>query len=260
MADGPDEAYESFALIYDQIMCSVDYEGWADYVEQLLNRFSARPCSVLDLACGTGSSTIPFARRGYRATGIDISEAMLVRARLKAAESGLDIDFLKRDLCRLEMEEKYDLALLFQDGLNYLPGEEQLACAFSEVYAALNPGGLFIFDLTRPGRRPGSEENRVNWADQDDFTLVWESGYTPEAEIWTIRLTAFYRVENGLYKKFQEQHQEKDFDPGRTGDLLEQAGLSLLAIYPSFRLETAEGTEPKLTFISKKEQPQPGSL
>jgi len=247
-----DEIYTGFAEIYDQIMCSVDYEAWADYIEQLLGRFAKKPSSLVDLACGTGSSTLPFAQRGYRTAGVDISAAMLERARCKAAKNGLKIAFYEQDLCRLKLPEKNDLALLFQDGFNYILREEKLARAIRQVYHALNPSSLFIFDLTRPGMRSGGEKNTVCCAEQDNFTLILESAYHSVKDIWSARLTFFQQTESGLYRKFQEKHLEKDYDPDLVTRLLQETGFTLLAIHPSFSIEPAQGFEPKLTFVVEK--------
>jgi hypothetical protein len=37
------EPYADFATIYDEIMCGVDYEAWADYVEQLFKQYTRKP-------------------------------------------------------------------------------------------------------------------------------------------------------------------------------------------------------------------------
>ena len=42
---------------------------------------------ALELACGTGRITIPIAEKGYRVTGLDISEPMLSHAKKKADEN-----------------------------------------------------------------------------------------------------------------------------------------------------------------------------
>ena len=245
--------YEGFAAIYDQIMAGVDYEGWADYVESLLRRYGGDPKSVLDLACGTGSSTLPFAARGYRTGGVDLSEAMLRTARGKADAADLAIEFHQGDLRTLKLPWRYDLALLFQDGLNYLLSEKELAEAFTRVFELLHPGGFFIFDLTRPSLRNQSGELSIYWADEEEFTLIWESRFDRAAETWELFLTVFIKEKEGLYRKIQEQHRERDYTPERVKKLLTEAGFTLLDVYPTYRLHPAEGSEPKLTLVARRE-------
>lgn len=243
--------YTGFAAIYDQIMAGVDYEGWADYIESLLQRYERKPRTIIDLACGTGSSAFPFAARGYGVSAADISESMLQVARTRAAASGLHVDFYRADLRALSLPGQYDLALLFQDGLNYLLTEEELTRAFSGVRELIRPGGLFIFDLTRPSLRAQNEQFSVCWADDQNFSLIWESRYLKAVETWEIVLTVFAAGDGGLYRKFQEHHREKDYPPGLVSRLLEMSGFELLEMLPTFKLSPAGGSEPKLTFAAE---------
>lgn len=243
--------YDGFAAIYDRIMAGVDYEGWADYIESLLRRYDRKPCTIIDLACGTGSSAFPFAARGYGVGAADISESMLQVARTRAAASGLHVDFYRADLRALSLPGQYDLALLFQDGLNYLLKEEELMQAFSGVRDLIRPGGLFIFDLTRPSLRAQNEQFSVCWADDQDFSLIWESRYLGAVEIWEVLLTVFAAEGGGLYRKFQEHHRERDYPPELVSRLLEMSGFELLEILPTFKLSPAGSSEPKLTFAAE---------
>ncbi len=243
--------YAGFAAIYDQIMAGVDYEGWADYIESLLQRYERRPRSIIDLACGTGSSAFPFAARGYRVSGADISESMLQVARSRGAAAGLHVDFYQADLRALSLPGQYDLALLFQDGLNYILTEEELLQAFSGIGELIRPGGFFIFDLTRPSLRAQNEQFSVCWADDQDFSLIWESRYQRAVETWEIVLTVFAAAGGGLYRKFQEHHREKDYPPELVNRLLEKAGFNILELLPTFKLTPAGGCEPKLTFTAE---------
>lgn len=246
------EPYAGLAEIYDLLMSAVDYEAWADYVEALMEHFDCRPRRLVDLACGTGGSAFPFAARGYCVDAVDLSAAMLKKARAGAGRRGLRIKFYRQDLRALRLPRSYDAALLFQDGLNYLLSDEELAAAIAAVQGALVPGGFFVFDLTRPGLRAGGGKGGASWADGADFTLLWESGYDAETALWEIELLAFRRLKNGLYRKFRESHREKDYPPELVEKLLRQAGFSLRGVFPTFTFEPASGGEPKLTFAAQK--------
>ena len=124
--------YEGLSKIYDFMMSGVDYEAWADYVLSAAKRFGCEPKTVLDLACGTGSTTLPLAARGVDATGLDLAPAMLEIAREKAKEADLDVDFVEQNMLELDFPEPFDMVVSFQDGINYLTGEgdfDRLAAA-----------------------------------------------------------------------------------------------------------------------------------
>ena len=64
---------------------------------------------VLDAGCGTGEHALFFAARGHRVTGIDFVEEAIRRARAKAAERGLAVEFLVKDATGLEdWGERFD--------------------------------------------------------------------------------------------------------------------------------------------------------
>ncbi|MBN8233232.1 methyltransferase domain-containing protein [Corallococcus macrosporus] len=70
---------------------------------------------VLDVGCGTGSTTLAFARRlggKGRCTGVDISEPMLAAARARAEREGIPADFIQADAQRHAFEPaSFDLIL-----------------------------------------------------------------------------------------------------------------------------------------------------
>jgi 2-polyprenyl-3-methyl-5-hydroxy-6-metoxy-1,4-benzoquinol methylase len=52
---------------------------------------------IIDIGCGTGRHSIELAKRGYSVTGVDLSGSMLERAREKAGQNDVQIDFLQLD-------------------------------------------------------------------------------------------------------------------------------------------------------------------
>jgi SAM-dependent methyltransferase len=75
--------------------------------ESFVARMQFEPgARVLDIACGTGNVTIPLARRGAMATGIDMIPHLLAEARARAGREGLDIRF----------DEGYAETLPYPDG------------------------------------------------------------------------------------------------------------------------------------------------
>src|SRR5262249_43827782 len=57
---------------------------------------------VLDAGCGTGEHALFLAARGLRVVGIDFVDEAIRRARAKAAERGLAVEFLVKDAMALD--------------------------------------------------------------------------------------------------------------------------------------------------------------
>lgn len=60
-----------------------------------------KPCRAIDLGCGAGANAIYLARRGFEVTGVDFSKAALEKARSRAKDAGVQIDFILDDLTNL---------------------------------------------------------------------------------------------------------------------------------------------------------------
>lgn len=97
-----------------------DYDRWyesklgrfVDRVETELAFSLFKPAfgmRILDVGCGTGNFSIKLAEKGCKVVGIDISEEMLKRAREKAKERNLDIEFYNTDVYNINFsDESFD--------------------------------------------------------------------------------------------------------------------------------------------------------
>ena len=83
------------AITYDPVtrLASPPSERWLR--KRLLASVTGQPQCILDLGCGTGSSTLMLKQRFPKATvmGLDLSPYMLVMAEYKAQKAGLEIDW-----------------------------------------------------------------------------------------------------------------------------------------------------------------------
>lgn len=228
--------YQKMAGIYDYLMQSVDYEAFADYMEAINGRLGFTPRSILDLACGTGGSTLPLAARGYRVVGLDLSEEMLTAARDKARRRQLEAEFLQGDMRTFTLPSPVDMTVIFQEGLNYLLSSQDVRRTFKRVYRALTPGGVFAFDLHALPLLPGGQ-GEVTVAEEEQFTLIWQSSYHSREALWEIALTGFIQKDSGLYERFKETHRERHYTPEEITRLLKEEGFSLEGIYKAFTFD-----------------------
>ncbi len=135
----------SAAVTYDEITQYVlaPNETWIR--QELINSVQGQPQKILDLGCGTGSSTILLKQAFPNAEviGLDLSPFMLAIAKHKANRAGLKIKWLhglaeKTNL----LAERFDLvtaSLLFHE----TPASISKAI-IKEAYRLLTPGGQAI--------------------------------------------------------------------------------------------------------------------
>jgi SAM-dependent methyltransferase len=110
--------------------------GAEDFIARLPLPANAR---VLDVACGTGNTTIPLARRGMQVTGLDLAPNLLVQARARAAEEGVTAEFIEGDAEQLPFADGTFDAVVTMLGAMFAPRPELVA---SESARVLKPGGM----------------------------------------------------------------------------------------------------------------------
>ncbi|MFC7898006.1 class I SAM-dependent methyltransferase [Streptomyces sp. NPDC057381] len=98
-----------------------------------------RPGELLDLGCGTGSLSLLAAEQGHRVTGVDLSPAMVERARAKLA--GRDAVFLTGDAEAPPVGEQRFDAVLVRHVLWTLPDPGRALRHWREL---LRPGGRLV--------------------------------------------------------------------------------------------------------------------
>jgi len=106
--------FENYGRKYDQEPFTQGTLGECDFIEQEISR--DKSLKIIDIGCGTGRHSIELAKRGYRVTGVDLSEAQLRRAREKTKKLDLNIDFQKQDARNLPFEGEFDLAIMLCEG------------------------------------------------------------------------------------------------------------------------------------------------
>ena len=131
------------------------------------------PRRALDLACGEGRNTLWLAERGWEAIGVDFSEVAIGKARERASDTGLDVDFVCADLLEYEPErDAFDLVLVFY---LHLP-ETELRLVLSRATAALAAGGTLLLvdhDLTNLTEGVGGPSDpRVLYTPDDIVALL----------------------------------------------------------------------------------------
>ncbi len=98
--------------------------------------------TVLDIGCGAGTDLLLAARRvgpQGRAIGVEMTEAMVERARSAARAAGLtQVEVLKGDATALPLLDANIDVVISNGVLNLVPEKEK---AFSEIVRVLRPGG-----------------------------------------------------------------------------------------------------------------------
>ncbi|MFC2149172.1 class I SAM-dependent methyltransferase [Candidatus Auribacterota bacterium] len=136
--------FENYAKKYDKECFVQGTPGECDFIEQELH--CDKKTIIIDVGCGTGRHSIELSKRGYNIMGIDLSVSQLARAKEKAKELDLNIDFQRHDARDLPFNGEFDAAIMLcEGGFSLMETDEMNFEILKNVTKALKNNGKLIF-------------------------------------------------------------------------------------------------------------------
>jgi ubiquinone/menaquinone biosynthesis C-methylase UbiE len=226
------DPYAGFAAVYDDWSAGL-VEDIPFYVA--LAKEADGP--VVELAVGTGRVAIPVAQAiGRRVIGIDVSPAMLEKARVAVEAAGADVELREGDMRELELDEPAALIYSPFRSLLHVPTWHDRRRVFERVAASLQPGGQFAWNVfafdhaiaaTLDGqRREEPVPHTLRYSVGDSRTdIVLDSG--DSTSLW-------WATKNEWL------------------GLIDVAGLEVEALYGSFDQEPADDESREFVWVARK--------
>ena len=278
-------------------MDNVPYDDWCDLYSDILAEHGVTDGIMLDLGCGTGTMTRRFSRRGFDMIGVDASEEMLEMAREaelldeartfdtssnsdvaneavsdNASNQAKDILYLQQDMRSFELYGTVAAVVSVCDSLNYILTEEDLLQVFRLVNNYLDPGGLFVFDMTTPYQYENVLGENSFCESRDEAAFLWENFFDEENRINEYDLTLFVREGNDRivegqnkgnqnasalneeerYRRFVETHYQRAWTLDEVKALLNESGLELLAVFGEDGKNPLEDMDGRMYFVARE--------
>ena len=183
------DSYAGFARHYDLHGWDWYASTYGDRLFRLLDDRGLAGSRVLDAGCGTGTLALELARRGYRVTGVDLSQAMLEVARGK--DEGRRVEWRRADVTALDLGATFDVVTCVADILNHLEDLAAWAGALRGFARHLRPSGLLFVDvMTNLGleRLQGFTVRETA-----ESSLIVGSIWEPTSRRSTLKITSFVR-------------------------------------------------------------------
>ena len=122
------------------------YEPEVKYLKRLALQQNG---PILDVGCGTGIVTIPLAETGLETVGVDLTRAMLKRAREKA-KGKANLSFYLTNALNFELDTRFSLATMTGNAFQEFKSEDEILSLLKNIHRHLSAGGFFIFDTRLP--------------------------------------------------------------------------------------------------------------
>lgn len=180
--------------------------------------------TIVDLGCGGGALAAILVDAGFDVLGIDLSAAMVELARTNVPGAR----FVQGSVWDADLPPAVAVTAI-GEVVNYTAdaraGIDQLGGLIARVRTALEPRGVFLFDVATPGRG-GSGGSRSAFHDRADHSLYFEAHETTDDDGTTTlerRMVLFTRV-GDVYRRSDEVHQLRLYRTAAVTDLLDAAG------------------------------------
>ena len=219
--------FENYANKYEQESFVQGTKGECDFLEQELSY--NKSLKILDVGCGTGRHAIELTRRGYQVTGIDLSESMLHKAREKAEEENLRIDFYRMDARDLPFRGEFDVAIMLcEGGFPLMETDEMNFEILKNVSLSLKDRGKFIF-TTLNGLFPLYHSvQEYTDSQSNEGNAVYRSN---TFDLMTFRDHNITELEDDDGNKKQFESNERYYVPSEITWLLKSLGLKKIEIF-----------------------------
>lgn len=246
--------YSTLAEIYDHIMENVDYDVWADFIDEIIQVHHPAPRSILELACGTGSLSLSLHElMCYEIVGTDKSPAMVAKARRKNKDLGASVEFKEMDFLNISLNRKFDAVVSIFDSINYLRKTRSIKKLLSEVKKVLAPHSLFIFDFTTPQ----NSIQAIDYLDNEEGTtsnnyhFFRKSRYDEEQQIHynNFEIEKLGNDRKTVLERYFEEHKQRIYTHDQMLAILEDTDYEVVAKYDAFDLVEADENSLRITMV-----------
>lgn len=246
-------SYNSFASVYDELTVNVDYKERTAYIMKILDTYGIKDGLLLDLACGTGSLSLEFAKNGFDVIGTDASFDMLSEAQNKAYESGQNILFLCQKMQETDLYGTVRAVVCSLDSLNHLSDVSEVRETFSKLKNFVDDGGIMVFDVNTLYKHREILGNNTFVYDEKNVYCVWQNSLSADGITVGINLDFFVKESNDTYTRFSENFKEKFFSDEEITEAAQNAGFKVLKKYAEGTFEEPKADTQRIYYVFRRE-------
>ncbi len=227
---------------YREDLASIHDAGFGEFalhagrfVVDQLARSGAPRGEVVDLGCGSGITARVLRDAGYGVTGIDLSAALVERARRRVPDATFRVGSFVTEPVP-DCVAVTAIGEVFGYAFDTANCERVRADVFERIHRALAPGGLLVFDVATPQRAPRDGPVR-SFTEGEGWAVLVQAHSDDARRVLTRHITTFRRV-GELYRRDTETHVQHLIVPEDVVDVLERIGFQVhgLASYGALPL------------------------
>lgn len=222
-ADAVRVAYgQSMADVYELAYEFKDYASESDWIMATIRRHHPQARTLLETAAGTGRFLEMLRPHFEEVEGLDVSEAMLLRA----AERLPGVRLHAADMTAFDLSRTFDVVCCLFRSIAYCRTVAGLHATVKAMARHVAPGGLLLIEPFFSPNTYWVDRVTLNHAERDDLKLAWM--YVSEREGTLARLRIHYLAGRSTgVEHFEEVHELGLFHGADFESAFAAAGLRL---------------------------------
>ncbi len=123
------------------------FASTAEQIEKILALTKPDGKAALDLCCGPGRCSIALAQAGFTITGVDRTDFLLDKARARARDANMKVEWVQMDMRDFVREDAFDLVLSMFTSFGYFDDKGEDLLVLRNVFSSLRSGGVCLIDV-----------------------------------------------------------------------------------------------------------------
>ena len=180
---------------------------------------------VLDLCCGTGRHSLYLSSRGFDVVGIDRTTSFVEKARRKAKQQHLKVEFIVSDMLDYYQPNSFNVVINLFGSFGYFDNPNDDLKVVKNMYASLHPGGQFLIE-TMGKEILKREFQEKDWHEEGDTIVLTEK---KPIDNWLRMQTRWIVIKNN--QKVEHTVSVRCYSAVELSSLLSEGGFSKVEIY-----------------------------
>ncbi len=146
--------------MYPLMFSPEHFNGASEEVGNLLELTGVSSGRALDLCCGPGRHAVPLARNGLQVTGVDLSDYLLAKARTRADEAKVGVDWVRKDMREFVEPGAFDLVVNLATSFGYFAVQAEDMRVLKNMVESIRDDGVIVLDMV--GKEALAEQLRLD--------------------------------------------------------------------------------------------------
>ncbi len=202
--------------------------------------FAGKGEKILEPLCGSGRFLVPFLKRGFDISGVDLSEEMLEKLKQKAPAA----EVVRADVLEFAPQEKFHYIFITSGSMSLFTDIDLCKEILCKLKDLLLPGGRLVFAVDTIATRctdDSTYKKAISVKTKEGFDLILKSKNRYDEQSQTQFSPGIYELYNGteLLQSEAMDFQTHLYRFGEMQQYLQEVGFREITTYKSFSKEIA---------------------